>query len=109
MRPPAPACVPGGVLTDLGEHLVPQGHEVELVRHDHRTRQGISYGFGVGGGQVNGHVRDLLLPRIRLSLQPFGHRAGRPSVDVYKEPGGAGRVHDPGVPPVVLDPPPAGD
>ena len=34
---PAPACVPGGVLADLGEHLIAQSHEVELVRDDHRA------------------------------------------------------------------------
>ncbi len=106
----AAAGLPGGVLADLGEHLVPECDEVELVGDEDRVRERVTDGFGVGGGQVDGHVRDRLFPRIGLCRQAIRSTlAAVASVDVREQPGGAGRVDDGGVPPVVHDPPPAGD
>ena len=53
-------------------------------------------------------MRDLVTPRLRLGVQPPDHRGAGPTLDVGQQPGCAHRVDDPGVPPVVGDPPPPG-
>jgi len=97
----------GGVLADLGDHVVREAHQVEPVGHHDRVRQGVGDRAQVGRGQVDRHVRDGLAPRIGLLLNPFDDLGGGASVDVRQQAAGSGGVDDPGVPPVVRDAPPA--
>ena len=87
---------------------LPRADQVIPVGHDHRIRKPEADRFGIRRGQVDRHVRDLVTPRLRLGVQPPDHRGAGPALDVGQQPRCAHRVDDPGVPPVVGDPPPPG-
>ena len=101
----AAADVAGGVLADLGDHVVRKPHQVEPVGDYDRVRQCVGDRPQVGRGQIDRHMGDIAAPRIRLLLKPFDHLGCGPPIDVGEQPTGAGGVDDPRVPPVMCHPP----
>ncbi len=108
LPPSAPTVLAGDPLPQFGEHVIRELDQVEPVGHHDRVGQRGGDRAQGGRGQVEPHVGDPSAPLLGLLDEPISDRGGGPTIDMREQAAGAGGVDDPGVPPVLDDPPPAG-
>jgi len=73
----AVAVVPGDPSAGLGQHLIGEAVQVEVIDHDRRVGQRLAHGAGVGGAGVDRHDLDSVPPCLLARVEPGADRLGR--------------------------------